>query len=85
MVGPLLELSGNVRGQLETLRLPRLWPEVGSRAMQRLLVAEPAPVASWVEVQHGQYRFMALQEPVGVLVRLVIGEYLAAEVRWVDR
>ena len=59
-----------------------LWPEVGSRMMQR--VAEGDLEGGWVVVQRGVYRYMAVQLPGEVLVRSVIREYLATEVSWSD-
>jgi len=67
--------------QLEKFEAPAvaaIWPEVGSRAMQRL--AEEGS-AGWVVVQPGRYRFLA-QTGGPVLVRMVLSEYLAAEVTW---
>jgi hypothetical protein len=60
------------------------WPEVGTRAMQRMVVATPDNVIlgnDWIEVQEGQYRYIAISEDA-VVVRFVIGEYLACEVIW---
>jgi len=52
------------------------WPEVGSRAMQRIVTGE-----FWVVPQPGRYRYLASVED-GVLIRMVLSEYLACEVRW---
>lgn len=58
------------------------WPEVGSRAMQRLVIAGNAPYsAGWVIVQEGRYRFMALATGA-VTIRGVLSEYLTYEVLW---
>lgn len=57
-----------------------LWPEVGTRAMQRLCY-EPEN-AGWVEVQPGRYRYIAYVESDAVVVKMLIGGYLACEVRW---
>jgi hypothetical protein len=54
-----------------------VWPEVGSRAMQRLL----AEGEEWVTVQAGRYRYMATADSA-VRVRMVLSEYLACEVVW---
>ena len=58
------------------------WPEVGSRAMQRLLVVD-ADVFSegWVTVQDGNYRFHVSDEN-GMAVKIVLREYLACQVAW---
>lgn len=56
------------------------WPEFGSRAMQRLFNGECGP-GGWLTVQHGVYRFAVDDGP---RVRIVVREYLAAEVSWAD-
>lgn len=59
-----------------------VWPEVGSRAMQRLLVLDDSAFSEgWLDIQPGRYRFRIAQED-GLRVRMVIREYLACEVRW---
>lgn len=57
-----------------------LWPEVGSRAMQRLLTyaEESYP---WIHVQKGRYRYMVDMED-RVTVKIVISEYLYCCVEW---
>lgn len=58
------------------------WPEVGSRAMQRMGVAFSAPgISPWIAVQPEQYRYLAIAEGA-VMIRIVISEYLACEVIW---
>lgn len=54
-----------------------LWPEVGSRAMQRLV----EDGSEWIIVQPGRYRYLATADAT-VRVRLVLSEYLACEVIW---
>ena len=56
-----------------------VWPEVGSRSMRRL--AMNGGMADWIIVQPDRYRYLATVAP-GILVRLVIREYLAAEIVW---
>lgn len=79
---PLDLLSQKQREHFEKPAASTVWPEVGSRAMQRLVVAN-AFVSSpaWLEVQPDRYRFLAsLGE--GIEVRIVINEYLACFVQW---
>jgi hypothetical protein len=57
------------------------WPEVGSRAMQRMVIFDSQIETSWIEVQAGLYRFNASVEN-GITIRIVIDEYLACLVRW---
>jgi len=52
------------------------WPEVGSRAMQRLLTDE-----QWLVVQKDRYRYRTAQDG-RLWVRMVIREYLACRVAW---
>jgi len=59
-----------------------VWPEVGSRAMQRLIVGDDdAFDEGWLDVQPGRYRFRTSQH-CGLRVSIVIREYLACEVGW---
>ncbi|HXR39539.1 MAG TPA: hypothetical protein VN776_10625 [Terracidiphilus sp.] len=58
------------------------WPEVGSRALQRLLVVGPQVFREkWIEVQQGNYRFRVTDHD-GLTVKIVLREYLACQVAW---
>ncbi len=62
------------------------WPEVGSRMMERLAQTafwghDPDFVDGWVIVQPDVYRYTAIDDGRFV-VRMIIREYLAAEVIW---
>ncbi len=58
------------------------WPEVGSRAMQRLLVAGSDVFSEgWVVVQEDNYRFQVSRED-GLTVKIVIREYLGCHIVW---
>lgn len=58
------------------------WPEIGSRAFNRLFVAgDEAWQEGWLVVQTARYRYLVTQEG-GLRVRLVLREYLACEVIW---
>ena len=61
--------------------ITRGWPEVGSRAMQRLLIIDEGYSEGWLTVQPGRYRYMTVSEGE-VIIRGVISEYLAYEVIW---
>jgi hypothetical protein len=58
------------------------WPEVGSRAMQRLLmVGSNVFSEGWLVIQDGNYRFHVSQED-GLTVNIMLREYLACRVVW---
>ena len=78
---PLISLTPKDREYFESYPKQNLLPEVGSRAMQRMIVSSNDAIIPWTIVQPGRYRYLAT---VGhnVLVRLVINEYLACEVMW---
>ena len=64
-----------------------LWPEVGSRSMSRAVdrwarQAQGEADDSWVEVQSGVYTYSCASPPQLARVRMVIYDYLAAEVIW---
>ena len=84
MAVPLHTLTAAALEHFETPPQPVTWPEIGTRAMQRMVqvTSEGALVGnSWIEVQEGQYRYVTISEGP-VMVRMVIGEYLACEVIW---
>ena len=79
-VVPLELLDAASREAFETPPEVHMFPEVGSRAMLRM-VEHGVPSPSWIVVQPGRYRFLA-SPGVPLQVRIVIGEYLACEVAW---
>jgi len=83
---PLQLLSDEERWSFEQLTAGKvdLWPEIGSRAFLRACGKSPdrLPVSDgWVVVQPARYRY-AVAETGGVLVQMVLSEYLACEVVW---
>ena len=59
-----------------------VYPEVGSRALDRLFSgADTAGDGRWVIVQAGRYRYAAGWGG-GICIRMVIRDHLACEVRW---
>ena len=79
-VAPLELLAEDQRNAFEHPDLPRVWPEVGSRAMQRMLI-DDEPEYPWISVQPRMYRYLASQES-GTTIHIVIQEYLAGYVQW---
>lgn len=63
-----------------TIDLGPVWPEVGSRLLQRVVEGTDM-VDGWIIVQPGIYVF-AVIETEGVTVRSIIREYLLTEVTW---
>lgn len=81
LVMPLVSMEEDQRHHFESVAEFGGWPEVGSRAMQRILITDDAYPNGWITVQEGRYRFLAVADSA-LVVRGVIGEYLAFEVIW---
>ncbi len=81
LVVPLVSLPADQREHFETPPETGVWPEVGSRAMRRLIEEDPGYAGGWCTVQEGRYRYMAVGAG-SVMVRGVISEYLAYEIIW---
>ena len=76
-------LSADQRNYFETPPEVDVFPEGGSRAMQRLLVYDNKLLFSeWVIVEQGNYRYLAMATRQGILIRIVIHELLAVECLW---
>ena len=84
-IQPLESLAEVAKSEFERAGAGELkaWPELGSRAFMRACGAYPHTdtAGPWIIVQSGRYRY-SVDEPGGVVVRLVIGEYLACQVEW---
>lgn len=78
---PLSVMTGRERLAFENPALPRLWPEAGSRALQRMVTEGRIHSGGWLGIQPGRYRFRAVGGG-DVDIRIVIHEYLACHVRW---
>ncbi|WP_095448451.1 hypothetical protein [Ochrobactrum quorumnocens] len=79
--GPLVVLDETQSEVFENVVWPEgLMPEVGSRLMTRFITGDDLD-EGWIIVQEGVYRYAVLQSG-GVIVRLVMREYLAAEIIW---
>jgi len=79
--GTLSELSERDRQLFEMPPKPTIFPEVGSRAMQRMIVANNEAYVDWINVQEGRYRYLASVEDQ-VNVRVFLSEYLWCEATW---
>ena len=80
--GPLLSLSPSQREEFEDVSWPNYWPEVGTRMMTRVASGVDTDGAGWVFVQDDVYRYGVTQRDGGTLVRIVMREYLGAEMFW---
>jgi len=78
---PLPLLTKEQLSWFETPADGAVWPEVGSRAMQRLVEGYPGDRPGWVTVQEGRYRYMAAVAD-GITARILLSEYLACEAVW---
>lgn len=79
---PLQSLTNEQINNFEEIQDNGLLPEVGSRMMTRVFTGQDLH-KGWVIVQPGNYRYSVTQQGL-MLVRSVIGEYLATEVYWAD-
>ena len=74
---PFAAMNPHERVEFETPPRAEFWPEAGSRAMQRMVIAGMR--SDWIVVQPGRYRYLA-HAGGELVVRMVLREYLAAEV-----
>ena len=93
--GPLSSMTADDREAFDAPEVIEVLAEVGSRAMQRILVVQltlQAPEGSknlanmflndWIDVQEGRYRYHASDSAGEITVKIVIGDYLACQVSW---
>lgn len=92
---PLALMDEAERDEFESCHIVEGYGEIGSRGMQRLIVAQftfrsqdgetreaGMIINDWVTVQDGRYRYHAIDEGDLVRIKMVISEYLACEVIW---
>ena len=81
---PLLALTDTQRQEFQGTRSNGVtgWPEVGSRAMQRVVLGDDLD-DGWVIVQDNVYRYQVIHGG-SIVVRSVLMEYLATQVCWSD-
>jgi hypothetical protein len=81
LLTPLCSLSDEDRSIFEDAEhSDGFFPEVGSRMMTRLITGLDLS-DGWIVVQDGVYRYAVIQSD-GLLVKMVLWDYLAAEVHW---
>ncbi len=77
-------MSDAQREAFETVPETPGWPEIGSWAFVNLCVSGDRTYdveSGWNILQAGRYRYLVAQ-PGETVVRIVLSEYLAAEVVW---
>lgn len=74
-------MSEEERDAFESSTPSLLLPEIGSRAMQRRIIAGESAARGWLAVQSGNYRYLADSGPP-ITVRIAVQEYLACYVAW---
>lgn len=92
---PLELLSENARDSFNSFHFQELLGEIGSRNIQRMYATDiklQSPtgeikihrvvINDWIDVQEGFYRYLAIDDIHGIIIRIVISEYLACEVGW---
>lgn len=93
--GPLASLPQATRNSFDSVHIQQMFGEIGSRNLQRMLVTQ-MPLQSeageqqktemlindWVDVQDDRYRYLAIDDAGGLVIRIVVAEYLACEVAW---
>jgi len=84
LITTLVQMSDQERATFETPPPLSLLPEVGSRAMQLLIVGTPSQrlAQPWIVVQPNNYRYLTIVDYNRITIRLVIREYLVCEVAW---
>lgn len=78
---PLLSMDPESRVNFEACPKSSIFPEVGSRSLQRIVVIDPG-LSLWITIQPERYRYLAYVDGGRTIIRIVIGEYLACEVAW---
>lgn len=93
--GTLSSLTEEQIDAFNAAHIQQLISEIGSRNHQRMLAAEISMtslsggqrtmqllVNDWIEVQEGYYRYLPIDDIGGVIIRIVIANYLASEIGW---
>lgn len=77
---PFFFTAPDVREHFKAPPRPSIWPEVGSRAMQRLVLNDTL-TSKWITVQPARYSYLTSTGDK-IIVRMIISEYLVCEVVW---
>jgi hypothetical protein len=95
---PVSSMTHEQRENFDAPHVANMLAEIGSRAVQRMLVTQitlASPngersemqliINDWIEVQEGRYRYLGIDDIGGIRVRIVLSEYLACEAFWSDQ
>lgn len=93
--GPLATLTSEQREAFDAAHIQELFGEAGSRGLQRMLITQLTlqsesgelshlnlVVNDWVDVQPDLYRYIAIDDGDGLIIRIVLSEYLGCEAAW---
>jgi len=93
--GPIYSLTQEAQDDFNAVHFQEIVGEIGSRNMQRLLVTQMTRMSEdetsktiniiindWLDVQDGLYRYLAIDDMGSIVIRIVIAEYFACEVKW---
>ncbi|MCL2246958.1 MAG: hypothetical protein FWC10_07595, partial [Lentimicrobiaceae bacterium] len=80
---PLDRMMPHEKQTFENPPAPTLCPEIGSRAMHRMLIVDNGSQIfhDWITIQNGMYRYHASLSN-NIHIRIVIQDYLACDVIW---
>lgn len=92
---PLAVLPEEQREAFDAAHIQQMFGEIGSRGLQRMRVTQIVLqsetggqselrmlVNDWVDVQDNLYRYLAIDDTGGLVIRIVVAEYLGCEVAW---
>ncbi len=82
-IKPIISMSKRENDSFFGTNEQILFPEVGSRALQRVLITNELNANSyWITVQANNYSYSVSHDVIGLTIRIVICKYLASEVIW---
>lgn len=80
---PIITMSKEDIDSFFSAREQTFFPEVGSRALQKVLTTNESNAYSyWINVQTNNYSYSVSHELAGLTVRIIIWEYMASEIIW---
>jgi hypothetical protein len=81
---PLHLLTDTERGSFFSTPEVEIYPEVGSRLFNHLVLKNNTPYSNWIHVQDNDYLYVVTSQVNQFSVRIVVYNYLAIEVIWRD-